>query len=154
MGQDESIRIVHEDVLAFVRARAFRAPRPGQWNADQVLAHLVAIDRMIAAAAAELLSGGIPVVDNRPAQSVAYLNAIVAAAGGRDDLLQTLDQAGREVALLADQLEDTHRGTNVPTIVVDAGAVRVQQPRPFSVLLEPGHVVSHLEQLAGLAERS
>jgi len=109
---------------------------------------------MIAAAAGELLSGGIPVVDNRPAQSVAYLNAIVAAAGARDDLLHTLDGAGREVALLADQLEDTLRATNVPTIVVDDGAVRVQQPRSFSVLLEPGHVESHLAQLASLAERS
>jgi len=153
MGPDESIRSVREDVLAFVRGRAFRAPPPGEWNADQVLAHLVTIDRMIAAGAAELLSGGVPVIDNRPTQSIAYLNAIVAAAGGRDYLLQMLDQAGREIGLLADQLTDTHRGTNVPTIVVDAGAVRVQQPRPFSVLLEPGHIERHLEQLASLAER-
>jgi hypothetical protein len=153
MGPHEPIRSVHEDVLVFVRDRAFRARPPGQWNGEQVLAHLVAIDRMVAAAAAELLSGGVPVVDNRAAQSVACLDAIVAAAGRRD-LLQTLDQAGREVALLAAQPDKTHRGTNVPTIVVGAGAVRLQQPRPFSVLLEPGHVVSHLEQLAALAERS
>jgi hypothetical protein len=152
MRPHEPIR-VHEDVLVFVCDRPFRAPSSGQWNADQVLAHLVAIDRMVAAAAAELLSGGVPVVDNRAAQSVACLDAIVAAAGRRD-LLQTLDQAGREVALLAAQPDKTHRGTNVPTIVVGAGAVRLQQPRPFSVLLEPGHVVSHLEQLAALAERS
>jgi hypothetical protein len=154
MGSHESIRSVHEDVIAFVRDRAFQTPPAGQWNADQVLAHLVAIDRMVAAAAAELLSGGIPVVDNRPAQSVAYLNAIGAAAGGRDDLLAALDQAGREVALLADQLDDTHRATNVPTIIVHEGDVRLQQPRAFSVLLEPVHIESHLEQLAGLAERS
>ena len=78
----------------FVCDRAFSAAPPGQWNADQVLTHLVAIDRMVTAAAAELLSGGIPVVDNPAAQSVAYLNAIVAAAGRRD-LLQTLDQASQ-----------------------------------------------------------
>jgi hypothetical protein len=128
MRPHEPIR-VHEDVLVFVCDRPFRAPSSGQWKADQVLAHLVAIDRMVAVAAAELFSGGVPVVDNRAARSVTYLDAIMATTGRRDDLLQTLDQAGREVALLADQLDDTHRGTNVPTIVVAAGAVRVQQPR-------------------------
>ena len=106
MRPHEPIR-VHEDVLVFVCDRPFRAPSSGQWNADQVLAHLVAIDRMVAAAAAELLSGGVPVVDNRAARSVTYLDAIMATTGRRDDLLQTLDQAGREVALLADQLDDT-----------------------------------------------
>ena len=152
MRPHEPIR-VHEDVLVFVCDRPFRAPPSGQWNADQVLAHLVAIDRMVAAAAAELFSGGVPVVDNRAARSVTYLDAIMATTGRRD-LLQTLDQAGREVALLAAQPDKTHRGTNVPTIVVAAGAVRVQQPRPYSVLLEPGRFVCHLEQLASLAERS
>ena len=105
MRPHEPIR-VHEDVLVFVCDRPFRAPPSGQWNADQVLAHLVAIDRMVAAAAAELFSGGVPVVDNRAARSVTYLDAIMATTGRRD-LLQTLDQAGREVALLADQLDDT-----------------------------------------------
>jgi len=152
MGPGESIRSVHDGVLAFVRDHAFHPPSPGQWNAHQVLAHLIAIDRMIAAGAAELLAGGLPVIDNRPTQALAYLDAIVAAAGAQLDLLQTFDQAGREVALLADQLDESQRGTNVPTIVVDNGVLRVQQPRPFGALLEPGHLKSHLEQLTALAD--
>jgi hypothetical protein len=121
-----------------------------------VLAHLVAIDRMVAAAAAELFSGGVPVVDNRAARSVTYLDAIMATTGRRDDLLQTLDQAGREVALLADQLDDTRH----PSRDERADNRRRRRCRtrpaasPYSVLLEPGRFVRHLEQLASLAERS
>jgi len=63
MGPHEPIRSVHGDVVVFVCDRAFHAPLSGRWNADRVLAHLVAIDRMVAATPAELLPGGISVVD-------------------------------------------------------------------------------------------
>jgi hypothetical protein len=120
------------------------------WNASTVLAHVIASSRMLAAASAELLAGRIPVVDNRPTQSRRYLDAIVSAADGDASLVDTVRRSGQELVTLASQLDDKHIGTDVPTIILDNGRIRIQRPVPFSALLGPAHLREHLEQLCEL----
>ena len=120
------------------------------WDVDTVLAHVVASSRMLAAACAELLSGRIPVVDNRPTQSWEYLDAIVSSAGGRDELLETVRRSGREVIILTSQLGEAQIAIRVPTIFLDGERIKVQRPLPFSEVLEPGHVREHLAQLQAM----
>ncbi|MGC9962007.1 MAG: hypothetical protein ABSE47_08920 [Acidimicrobiales bacterium] len=120
------------------------------WDVDTVLAHVVAGSRMLAAACAELLSGRIPVVDNRPTQSRLYLDAIVTSVADRDELLDTVRRSGQEVVILASQLEEAQTAICVPTIILDGGRIKVQRPLPFSELLQPGHVREHLAQLQAM----
>jgi hypothetical protein len=121
------------------------------WDTGTVLAHVIASSRMLAAASAELLAGRIPVVDNRPTQSRPYLEAIGRAAGSHAELLRTVQRSGTELTILAAQLGERQIATSVPTIILDAGRIRVERPVPFSSLLGPGHVREHLEQLRALA---
>jgi hypothetical protein len=120
------------------------------WGTSTVLAHVIASSRMLAAASAELLAGRIPVVDNRPTQSVPYLDAIVRATGGHAELLDTTRRSGLELMFLAAQLGEGQIATSVPTIILDGGQIRVERPVPFSSLLGPGHVRDHLGQLRAL----
>ncbi len=140
----------YEALVQAAGATGLGAPADGEWDADTVLAHVVASSRMVAAASAELLEGRIPVVDNRPTQSGHYLEAIVRSAASRVELLATMRSSGRELVILASWLDEKQIATSVPAIIVDAGRIRVQRPVPFSTLLEPSHVRGHLEQLQGL----
>ncbi len=130
---------------------SFTSPDPGEWSADQVLAHVVASDRMVAAAAAELLAGRVPVIDNRPTQSLAYLEAIAGSAGGFDELVRLVERSGHEVLTLARQLDESRLDVNVPAILMDGGRIRVERPIPFATLLKPFHVEGHTAQLTALA---
>jgi hypothetical protein len=128
------------------------APSGDGWDVDTVLAHVAASSRMLSAATAELLSGRIPVVDNRPTQSRQYLDAIVRSAAGRGELLGTVRRSGQELVILVSQLAEEQAATSVPTIIVDGGRIRVERPVPYSRLLEASHIREHLEQLHGLVE--
>lgn len=136
-----------EAVAAAGPAAACPAPRDDDWDLDTVLAHVVATGRMLVAASAELLSGRVPVVDNRPTQSRQYLDAIVTGAGGRDELVGTVRRSAQELVYVAAQLTPEQIATRVPTIIVDGGQIRVQQPVEFSSLLGPSHLREHLEQV-------
>ena len=124
----------------------------GAWSASTVLAHVIASSRMLSAASADLLAGRIPVVDNRPSQSRHYLDAIVIAAEADTGLLDTVRRSGQELVILAAQLDDEQIATNVPTIILDDGRIRVQRPVPFSTLLRAEHIREHQAQICELLE--
>jgi hypothetical protein len=128
----------------------FADPVEGEWSVDQVLAHVTATSRIIAAACAELLAGRVPVVDHRPTQSLEYLDAIITSVGDRGALVLAAERAGSEVTMLAAKLNDAQLATNVPTIILDAGVIRLERPVAFSVLLGPDHVRAHVEQVRSL----
>jgi len=129
------------------------AAEPDGWDTTAVVAHVIASNRMVAAACAELMSGRVPVADNRPTQSEAYLGAIIASADGLEGLVTALAGSAREVAILAGQLDQDRAETLVPTIIVDGGRYRVERPVAFSALLAPAHVLEHRDQIAALNSR-
>jgi hypothetical protein len=146
-----ALKHAYDALLEQAHDRRFVDPAQYEWAAERILAHVIATNRMIAAGAAELLAGRIPVLDNRPTQSAAYLDAIVSVAGTWPELVQTVDRSNREVLTLAAQLSDEHLAVRVPAIFVDNGAIRVERPIPFQMVLGAGHVEGHTEQLGGLA---
>lgn len=142
----------YRELLDAASAGTPAATSGGAWSASTVLAHVIASSRMLTAASAELLAGRIPVVDNRPSQSRHYLDAIVIAAEGDTGLVDTVRRSGQELVILAAQLDDEQIATNVPTIILDGGRIRVQHPVPFSTLLRAEHIREHLAQLCELVE--
>lgn len=146
-----ALQHAHEALLEIANAGRFEKPSPGDWGAERILAHVIATNRMIAAATAELLAGRTPVMDNRPTQSAAYLDAIADAAGSWAEFLRALDGSNREVLALAAQLTEAQLAVKVPAIFVDGGVIRVERPIPFSLVVGTGHIDGHAQQLRSLA---
>jgi len=122
----------------------------GGWTPEQVLAHVIVSDRMIAETAAQVLSGSPARFDNRASQSVPYLDAVTAVAGSRDALLAGVRQAAEELMAIAARIEPEHARVMIPTYVVDGDRVVIDGPAPLEQLvMVPAmiHLSGHAEQL-------
>ncbi len=67
--------------------------------------------------AAQVLAGGQARFDNRASQSAPYLEAIARVAGGWDELLASVRQAGNELMATVALIEPEHARFMVPTFV-------------------------------------
>jgi hypothetical protein len=67
-------------VIEMAASGPFTAPaNEEKWTAALIVAHMAAIDYLLAATISELLAGRTPLHDNRPAIRAPHLRAIVAA---------------------------------------------------------------------------
>ena len=126
-----------------------RAPA-GEWTPEQVLAHLIVTDRMIAATAAQVLACGEARFDSRATQSVAYLEAVATVAGSWDGLLAAARQAADELMAVAARIEPEHARVMVPSYVVDHGHAVIDGPAPLEqLLMVPAMILlsGHADQL-------
>jgi hypothetical protein len=144
------LKDTYDDLVAVASDGQFRSPSDTEWPAERILAHVIVVNRLVAAAAAELLTGRTPVLDNHPAQSAAYLDAIYSAAGSWAELVREVDRSSREVLALAAQLRDEHLAAVISANLVDGGKVVVNGPVPFGMILGAGHAGGHAEQLRSL----
>jgi hypothetical protein len=60
-----NLRKAYHDLLAVVEAGGFGPPPSGEWDAEQILAHILSVDTSIASAALAVVSGQRPAYDNR-----------------------------------------------------------------------------------------
>lgn len=121
----------------------------GEWRPELVLAHLIVADRQVAAAAARVL-GGVPAAfDNRPALSEPYLEAVVAAAGDWDGLVEAARRGGEELAATIERIGPEHSAAEVQAYIV-AGDQVMDAPVTLEWLAgvpATRHLPSHTEQL-------
>jgi hypothetical protein len=119
-------------------------PPPGEWNAEQILAHVSIINAITIGAVAAVAAGTNTVYDNRLAQDSWTLERVITRAGGgaglRDRIRVQAD------VLCAPMLRDAELDTLVPTRLVSNGTLMVDQPLPLRDLLGglaeaelPGH---------------
>lgn len=129
------------------------APSGDEWPAELVLAHLIAANRSFAATTADVLAGLNPRYDNHASTFRPYLEAVAAAAGGWDELVETFRRSGREVVALASRLDEELSATPVHTHIVSDGTVMVDEALPWAAVLTASatrHIPLHIEQLASL----
>ena len=122
----------------------------GEWTPQQVVAHLIVTDRMIAATAAQVIACGEARFDSRATQSVPYLEAIAAVAGSWDGLLAEVRRAADELLAIAARIEPEHARVMVPSYVVDHGHPVIDGPAPLEQLvMVPAmiHLSGHADQL-------
>jgi hypothetical protein len=125
----------------------------GGWNAELVVAHVVANDRLIAAHLAEAIAGREAEYDNHPANREHYLRSIIRAAGDWDALVDAARRSSAEVLSLAWQLEGPAAGRPLHTFILDGDVVRVDEPVPPAGLLAAQwrvHLPAHTAQLQAL----
>ena len=140
---------------------AVAAPPPGEWTADQILAHVSLITSATIAAASAVASGVHTAYDNRVALDAWTIDRVIALAGGGAGLRDRVRrQADALCALSGPALSDAELETPVPTRLLSNGACLVDQPLPLRDLLTglaetelPGHtqqILSLVTAPAGL----
>lgn len=132
-------------------ADASLAPPPGEWDTDQILAHVSLVTATTVAAA--IASGTNTTYDNRTALDTWTINRTVALAGGTQGLLNRLSTQADALCVLGPALSQTELDTSVPTRLLSNGAVLVDQPMPLRDLitgLADVELPGHTQQLLAL----
>jgi DinB superfamily len=127
-----ALRQAYDDLLDAARRtadpEATTAPPPGEWNPDQVLAHVSMINATTIAAAYTVASGLNATYDNRVALDTWSIQNTVALAGGTDGLRERIArQADVLCALGGPALSETELGATIPARLVSNGALVVDQ---------------------------
>jgi hypothetical protein len=148
-----SLEKAYGQLLKAARARHFAEPaEPWQWGAQRILAHVAANDRLLAAAAAELLAGGHPEYDNALSVRVAYLDDLLRGAPTPAMLAAVVRAQGIELVALAERLGVGQAAVEVPARIYEGDDVIVEGRRPWGEILavHEQHLVLHTEQLRAL----
>lgn len=126
----------------------------GEWNADQILAHIALVDAATISAAADIAAGVNPIYDNRISLDTWTIARIIGLAGGNAGLRERIRRQGIAlVAMVGEVLSEAELDTLVPTRLLSGDAVQLDQPMPFSDLvtgIATAHLPQHAEQLLAL----
>jgi hypothetical protein len=123
------------------------------WGPDDVLAHLVLNDRLLARAVRSVLDGSSLPYDNLDAIDVAALRSLGRDLGGTGGLTAELEATSRALVDLAGRLDEAQAATPVPVRILDGDQLRVDNPLPVASLLNiqaRRHLPMHEVQLSEL----
>ncbi|MEM9035089.1 MAG: SRPBCC domain-containing protein [Actinomycetota bacterium] len=150
----EPLRSAYEAFLAEADRDGFGAADPGQWGADEVLAHVALNDLSLTAVAHALIHQRSPTFDNEVCQRPEVLRSVIDAAGDRAGLLAFARAAAAQAIGAARRLDPDQRATAVPCRFVSDGEVVLEQPMPWGTIAieiqATRHLPAHTEQLAAL----
>ena len=129
-------------------------PPPGEWNADQILAHVAIVTAGTIAAASCVAAGSNTTYDNRIAADTWTIDRVVALAGGNAGLRERIRRQGEALcAFGGSALSEAELDTLVPTLLLSNGEVLVDQPLPLRDLvmgLAAAELPGHTKQLLAL----
>jgi len=129
-------------------------PPAGEWNADQILAHVAIINAVTIAAVSSVASGANTTYDNRIALDTWSIERLIALAGGNAGLRDRIRLQGDALcALGGPMLSDAELDTPVPTRLLSNDTILVDQPMPLKDLiagLAEAELPGHTKQLLAL----
>lgn len=129
----------------------------GEWDADQILAHVCLVDAATIAAAAAVAAGRHTTYDNRVSQDPSTLDQVRLRAGDSAGLRERVRHQGEALGILASEiLSEPELDTLVPTRLTSAGTLLVDAPVRLRALisgLADDHLPRHAEQLMALVGR-
>ena len=126
---------------------AIPVPPTGEWNADQILAHIAILNATTIATVSSVTTGAIATYDNRLALDTWTIDRVTARAGGNKGLQDRIRLQGDALcALGGPMLSKAELDTPVPTLLLSNGMLLVDQPVPLRELITgladvelPGH---------------
>jgi hypothetical protein len=134
-------------------------PPPGEWNADQILAHVAIVNAVTITAVSRVASGANTTYDNRMALDPWTIDRVISLAGGNAGLQVRIAAQGEALGALGAVLGETELDTLLPTLLLSNGEVLVDQPVPLRDLITglaeveiPGHTKQILALLTERAE--
>jgi hypothetical protein len=128
-------------------------PPPGEWTADQIMAHVAVVTDTTIAAASQVAAGENTTYDNRISQDPWTLDRVIDRAGGSAGLQERVRAHGEVLCTLASALSDAELDTPVPTLLLSNREVLVDQPVPLRDLvggLADAELPGHAKQLMAL----
>ncbi|WP_240929846.1 hypothetical protein [Streptomyces coryli] len=129
-------------------------PPPGEWDADQILAHVSLISAATINAVSAAATATTTTYDNRTAHNDWTLDRVIALAGGNAGLRERIRLQGEALsALSGPMLAEAELDTLVPTLLISNGKVLVDQPMPLRDLitgLAGNELPGHTQQLLAL----
>lgn len=152
-GLDDLVA-AYDTFHAAAASGGFGPATDGEWSAPQVIAHVALNDLAMAAVAQAIVHGGTPSFDNRGSQDPAHLAAVVAACGDDAQLLAFGRHAARIAVAALARLGADQAQQLVHCRLESDGQVRLDEPRPWSVIASTiqadMHLPAHTEQLQAL----
>ncbi len=146
---------LHEAHLALLAAAtkvadaggSVRVPPPGEWNADQILAHVTLVDAATIAAVSSVAAGANTTFDNRVLLDRWTIDHVNALAGGNVGLRHRIRHLGEALCTLGgDVLSDAELDTLVPSLLLSNDKLLVNEPVAVRTLIAglaenelPGH---------------
>jgi hypothetical protein len=123
------------------------SPPAGEWNADQILAHVCLVNATTIAAVATVASGAHTTYDNRTALDTWTIQSVITRAGGNAGLRERIRvQADALCALGGPTLSEAELDTLVPARLLSNDTLLLDQPVPLRDLIAgladvelPGH---------------
>ncbi|MER7569836.1 hypothetical protein ABTZ93_44290 [Streptomyces sp. NPDC097941] len=130
-------------------------PPDGEWNADQILAHVSLISAGTIAAVAGVAAGTQTTYDNRIALDAWTIEQTIAHAGGNAGLRDRISNQATALCALtaATALSDAEFSTLAPTRLLSHDTLLVDQPMPLRDIvtgLAQTELPGHTEQLLAL----
>ncbi|MEU5538139.1 hypothetical protein [Streptomyces sp. NPDC020362] len=130
------------------------APPAGEWNADQILAHVTLVNAATLSAVSAVAAGAKTTYDNRIALDTWTIERTVALAGGNAGLQERIRiQADALCALGGPMLSEAELDTMVPSLLLSNDTLLVDQPMPLRDLvtgLADVELPGHTKQLLAL----
>ncbi|MGI5290385.1 hypothetical protein ACQEVF_44605 [Nonomuraea polychroma] len=122
-------------------------PPTGEWNAEQILAHVAIVNAATIAAVSCVAAGTNTTYDNRIAHDTWTIERVIALAGGNAGLQDRIRLQGESLcALGGPALSEAELDTPVPTLLLSHDTLLVDQPVPLRDLITglaevelPGH---------------
>jgi hypothetical protein len=145
------------DAAAVVGSGGTSPVRPaGEWNADQILAHVSLVSAATIAAVSAVASGANTTYDNRTALDTWTIERVIGFADGNAGLRDRIRRQGDALCALGGPvLSETELNTLVPARLLSNGTVLVDQPMSLRDLITglantelPGHTQQLLALLA------
>jgi hypothetical protein len=144
------------DAAATVAASGDPKPVPptGEWNADQILAHVALVNAATIAAVSSVASGAVTTYDNRIASDIWTIERVIVLADGDAGLRERIRRQGDALCALAGPaLSETELDTLVPTLLLSKNTALLHQPLPLRDILTglaEGELPGHTKQLLAL----
>lgn len=144
------------DAAATVAGSGDTSPVPpaGEWNADQILAHVAIINAATIAAASSVASGANTTYDNRIALDTWTIERVISLACGNAGLRERIRLQGDALCALGGPvLSEAELDTLVPALLLSNDTVLVDQPVPLRELitgLAEVELPGHTQQLLAL----
>jgi hypothetical protein len=146
------LRRAYDSFLAEAEAGGFGPPAPGEWSAEQVVAHVAANDELMAEVTEAVLAGSPWVCFNHNKIHRAQLDALILEHGGLPGLTRLVRRTSQRLCDLTEQLGDKS-GALVDTHIRDGFYLVVDEQLPWGRTLDIHgrlHLPIHTAQLQAL----
>ncbi|MFJ1795811.1 DinB family protein [Kitasatospora griseola] len=149
MYDTAALHRAYQDVIAAAEETAGAEPvavPPGEWDAEQVLAHVGLVTAGTLAAVAAVAAGSPATFDNRISQDGWTIGRVIDRTGGGPQLRGRVAAQGEALGALAASLGAEELDTALPTLLLSHGRPVFEGPLTLRDLLDglaatelPGH---------------